>query len=273
MANHILTASVDIDPSVGEFVPNASGLYVPENEGLVVVKEELIEYAAIHERTYQPNGGVLTDIDDVHCVTITGPRGMGKDSVRLAMGYPRAVSLATRDIRAGEEDGKDYHFVKPAQYGHLIAAIRQGRLLQYSMGIAGDEIYGTVPSEYSHRQPTVIDVMYSQLESMRTLPFDRITSIYLVSPFSVWVERWRKRGKMSDDQIQKSFEEAAASLSWALNDEHIIFLTNTDIDATAKRARTIVERPSHYTQASRSTARSIGHKLLRDIHTETGIAA
>ena len=59
-------------------------------------------------------------------VTISGPRGSGKDTVMRALagrisGLRRIVAHTTRTPRPGEQEGRDYHFVSDVDFDRLIA--------------------------------------------------------------------------------------------------------------------------------------------------------
>lgn len=77
-------------------------------------------------------------------IVISGPSGVGKSTVIHSIlekhpDYMFSVSATTRAPRAGEVDGKDYHFISQEQFVKLV---RQNDLLEYNHYASGD-YYGT----------------------------------------------------------------------------------------------------------------------------------
>ena len=71
-------------------------------------------------------------------VVISGPSGVGKDSILMRMreiGFPFhfVVTTTSREMRPGERAGYDYHFVSRERFS---AMIEQGELLEWA------EVYG-----------------------------------------------------------------------------------------------------------------------------------
>ena len=74
---------------------------------------------------------------------ISAPSGAGKTSLVRALLEARpnltvSVSHTTRSPRTQEVEGRDYHFVKPAQFHELVG---QGAFLEYASVF--DNFYGT----------------------------------------------------------------------------------------------------------------------------------
>ena len=71
-------------------------------------------------------------------IIVSGPSGAGKDSIVEALiqrGLPlrMAITATTRSPRPGEQDGVDYHFISPEEFGRMIA---NDQLLEWA------EVYG-----------------------------------------------------------------------------------------------------------------------------------
>src|SRR5207342_1963765 len=82
---------------------------------------------------------------------ITGPSGVGKGTLiaRLLEEVPDlelSVSATTRAPRAGEIDGRDYHFLTPEEFDRRIEAEDFLEFATYS-----DNRYGTLRSEVRRR--------------------------------------------------------------------------------------------------------------------------
>ena len=69
---------------------------------------------------------------------IAAPSGAGKTSLLHALmrrrpGVGFSVSCTTRKARAGEEDGKDYHFIAREEFERLVGA---GQLIEHFGGVS-----------------------------------------------------------------------------------------------------------------------------------------
>jgi guanylate kinase len=82
---------------------------------------------------------------------ISGPSGVGKGTlIQLAReavpDLDLATSATTRPIRPGEQDGREYHFLSPAEFDRLVG---EGAFLEH-VDFAGNR-YGTLRSEVERR--------------------------------------------------------------------------------------------------------------------------
>ncbi len=93
---------------------------------------------------------------------ITGPSGVGKGTLigTLCRQVPElelSTSATTREPRAGERDGREYHFLDPAEFEARVAA---GDFLEHAT-YSGNR-YGTLRSEVEERTsrgaPVVLEI-------------------------------------------------------------------------------------------------------------------
>lgn len=92
-------------------------------------------------------------------LVVSGPAGSGKNTVceRLmasCKNITRAITTTTRSPRAGEEDGKDYHFVSVEEFE---SAIRRGDF--YEWATVHGRYYGTSKSEILSKLESGKDVI------------------------------------------------------------------------------------------------------------------
>lgn len=75
-------------------------------------------------------------------IVITGASGSGKSSIIHHLidnyGIPLSVSYTTRDMRSGEVDGKDYHFITKDKFKSMID---NDELVEYT--VFNNNYYGT----------------------------------------------------------------------------------------------------------------------------------
>jgi guanylate kinase len=95
------------------------------------IEKRLTEMVAASEQVPEFEQYV-TRPDPALLVVLTGPSGVGKDVTlqrmrELAVPFHYVVTVTTRDIRPGEEEGVHYFFRTPEEYGRMLEA---GELLE-----------------------------------------------------------------------------------------------------------------------------------------------
>lgn len=162
---------------------------------------------------------------------ISGPSGAGKSTVyrELMAREPRlvfSVSATTRPPRAGEVDGRDYHFVTEAEFDALLAA---GAFLEWAE-VHGRR-YGTreadlVAAEAAGEIP-LLDIDVQGCVQVLDRLADRVVSVFLWPP-SWEVLEARLRGRGTDDEatiatrLQNAHWEVGYAdryTYWVVNDE------------------------------------------------------
>lgn len=187
----------------------------------------------VHDGGYEPNDVVKKSLEDISLVAIAGPSGVGKDTLRRRLAaFHRVVSDTTREPRenngASERDGEDYHF-RGRELGQVWDDVREGRYVQFGMGPGHKSFYGSRREMYPASGPALVDVVASQLEVVRELPFNAVHSIYVVAQsFERWQQRLDGRGEMEPDERAARHTEAKTGLELALADDQTTFIINQD---------------------------------------------
>ena len=177
------------------------------------------------------------------CLVIAAPPGAGKTSVSRALLESEAdltlsVSVTTRAMRPGEQDGVHYHFRDMAEYQAMIA---RGDLLEHAMFLGRG--YGTprkpVEAAMAEGRDVLFDIEWQGHRQLKaSMPAD-VTSIFLLPPSMAELERrLRNRGQDSDAEIVKRM--AAAREEIAHWDEFDHVLINQDFAATVAAARAVL---------------------------------
>lgn len=177
------------------------------------------------------------------CLVIAAPPGAGKTSVSRALLESEAdltlsVSVTTRAMRPGEQDGVHYHFRDMAEYQAMIA---RGDLLEHAMFLGRG--YGTphkpVEAALAEGRDVLFDIEWQGHRQLKaSMPAD-VTSIFLLPPSMAELERrLRNRGQDSDAEIVKRM--AAAREEIAHWDEFDHVLINQDFAATVAAARAVL---------------------------------
>ena len=153
-------------------------------------------------------------------IIVSGPSGSGKSTlIRRALDVfgdqlRHSVSATTRERRAGERDGVDYHFWTRERFE---AGIASGEFLEYAT-VFGRHYYGTPRDEvepYRARGVGVIlDVDVQGAAQLRHTCPDAY-SVFLDTPAGAFEKRLRDRGTDSEAAIQRRLAEARLELARA----------------------------------------------------------
>jgi guanylate kinase len=173
---------------------------------------------------------------------ITGPSGVGKGTL-IAMllervpGLELSVSATTRKPRAGEVDGRDYHFLTPAQFDQRIAEKDFLEFATYS----GNR-YGTLRSEVEGRlaagRSVVLEIEVQGAQQVRAAMPESV-QIFISPPDpAVLRERLRGRGTDSPEAIDTRLEVADREL--AAKDDFDHQVVNDDLERAAGELERIV---------------------------------
>ena len=84
----------------------------------------------------------------VKSIIFSAPSGSGKTTIvkHILKTFPQikfSISATTRNIRPGEEDGKDYYFLSPQWFKHMIEL---DEFVEWEE-VYKDQYYGTLKSE------------------------------------------------------------------------------------------------------------------------------
>lgn len=133
---------------------------------------------------------------------IGAPSGTGKSTVIKKLLEKDAnlnwsVSVTTREKRAGEVEGKDYHYVSEEQYKKLL---EEGAFYEYVNSQYG-HCYGTLKSEVDGfiniGQDVIFDLDVEGLRQIREKAPQDVVSVYMLPP-SISELRRRLEGRGTD---------------------------------------------------------------------------
>lgn len=189
---------------------------------------------------------------------VSAPSGAGKSSLvnavladdkKLAL----SVSFTTRPPRAGEANGREYHFVDPKTFE---AMLERGEFLE-SAEVHGNR-YGTsqkwISDTRSRGQDIILEIDWQGARQVRKA-FPDSVSIFVLPPLPVLKElegRLRKRGQDSEEVIRLRLRDARLEISHAPEFDYVII--NNDF-AEAVRDLAAIVRASRLT-LSRQAASS-----------------
>lgn len=178
-------------------------------------------------------------------LVLVAPSGTGKTTVaqELVRLHPDrftfSVSATTRPPRAGEVDGRDYHFVTEDAFKALIA---DGKLAEWAQ--VHGRYYGTPfasldPALLGGRTP-VLDIDVAGAEQVQAQIPDA-TVIFLLPPGpEAWIDRLVGRATETPEQLRVRLETALAELERAPEFEE--FVVNEILGETVEEILGVLDR-------------------------------
>ena len=182
---------------------------------------------------------------------VVAPSGAGKTSLVTRLlesetGIRLSVSHTTRAPRAGEQAGRDYHFVDRATFERMIAA---GDFLEHA-DVYGN-YYGTsrrwIEQELAGEHDVLLEIDWQGARQVRKL-FPRMVGIFVLPPSLAELRRrLTDRGKDSPAVIERRMASAREEISHVLEFEYIIVneqfdVALADLQAVVRAARLSRER-------------------------------
>ncbi len=153
-----------------------------------------------------------------------------------------SVSHTTRAPRAGEVDGRDYHFVDPATFQAMIAA---DRFLEWAK--VHDNLYGTSLHEVFPRLKQGIDVLLDIDVQGAERVLERCPGahyIFLLPPsYEDLVARLRRRGLDDEAAIQRRLDESRREIE--RYDRYHYVIINQDVSQSSDALAAIILEKRH----------------------------
>ena len=175
-------------------------------------------------------------------IVVTGPSGAGKGTlIRMLLervpGVTATVSATTRDMRAGEMDGREYHFLTPDAF---LEKIEAGDMLEYVTYVSGHR-YGTLRSELD-RIAAAGNVPLLELETEGALRVKRevagAVTIFVAARVEELERRLRERATESTGEIGERIDLARRQLEQA--DEFDYVVENDELERAADELTELV---------------------------------
>ena len=177
-------------------------------------------------------------------VVFSGPSGVGKGTVRKRffeiMGDKLyySISMTTRAMREGEQDGVDYHFVSREKF---LEEIEKDNVLEYNEYVGN--FYGTPKDKVFEKINAGIDVVLEiEVNGARMIKekVPNCVSIFIGPPsFESLKTRLVGRNTESADVIEKRLNKAKDEIASANQYDYIVI--NDDVDVAANEVISIIE--------------------------------
>ncbi len=174
---------------------------------------------------------------------LSSPSGAGKSSlakslVQLDRNTKLSVSATTREMRPGEINGQDYHFLTKEKFNDLIA---QDAFLEYATVF--DNHYGTLTSEVekyiSLGRDVVFDVDWQGAGALGAKKPDNVVSIYILPPSLAELKtRLATRRQDDDATIAARMSQAKEEISHYPEYDYIVI--NDKFDEALLKVQSIL---------------------------------
>ncbi len=157
---------------------------------------------------------------------VSAPSGAGKTSLvkALLVRHPEialSVSYTTRPMRAGECEGRDYHFVDPMRFE---AMVNKAGFLEHASVF--DHRYGTskewVAARLEEGRDVILEIDWQGARQVRAARAE-CTGIFILPPScEVLEERLRGRGNDPEAVIRRRMRDAVAEISHYAEYDYLI---------------------------------------------------
>ena len=176
---------------------------------------------------------------------VSSPSGAGKTTlIRRVLEYPRiggtlhfSVSHTTRPPRAGETDGREYHFCDEAAFRKLESA---GGFLEWA--VVHGNLYGTSRAEVEPRLAAGVDVLLDidvqGARQVRSSVPEAVKVIVFPPSRHVLEERLRARASDAPDAVARRL--AAAAKEMAEFGEYDYAIINDGLEPAVDELRSII---------------------------------
>jgi len=178
---------------------------------------------------------------------LSSPSGAGKTTITRALLEKNqnliiSISATTRQKRAGEINGEDYHFVDIPEFNRMVD---DGEMLEHAK-VFGN-YYGTprdtVESALAMGQDVIFDIDWQGTQQLREMAQSDLVTLFILPPSARELEnRLRNRSKdtlETDTQIRDRMAKSTDEMMHYSEYDYV--LINEDINLTIEQAQMILD--------------------------------
>jgi guanylate kinase len=177
-------------------------------------------------------------------IVLSGPSGAGKDSVcdLLIRWQPlmhRIVTATTRNVRPGEVDGRDYHFISNPDFEKILET---GGFVEYAK--VYDRYYGVprieIEDPIAQGRDAIARVDVQGAATLKRLFPDAL--LIFISPPSIpeTLQRMRQRDQDTPEDQARRAEEARVEMDAAIDFDYVVVNETDRLEETARRIVEII---------------------------------
>jgi guanylate kinase len=163
-----------------------------------------------------------------------------------------AVSATTRARRAGERDGRDYHFVSEDEF---VARVRKGEFVEHVVYVSGHR-YGTLRAEVEHilaaGRSCVLELETEGARRVKELLPESVTVFVEPPSFAELERRLRERATESAGEIDERLELARRQMDERHDFDHLV--VNDDVERAVRKVEALIDGELGRRSAAPTTA-------------------
>ena len=177
-------------------------------------------------------------------LVLSSPSGAGKTSISRRLlaeeqNLEMSVSVTTRPMRPGEQDGRDYHFIDATRFDAMVDA---GELLEHATVFANS--YGTprapVEAALARGTDVLFDIDWQGARQLADSPLQGdVVSVFVLPPSADELHsRLVNRASDPEDVVRHRMAKASGEMEhW---DRYDYVLVNRDLDESAAAVHAIL---------------------------------
>lgn len=174
----------------------------------------------------------------------SGPSGCGKSTIIKRVlqeldNIQLSVSVTTRGMREGEEEGKDYYFISEEKFKELV---ENKELYEYVESDFGPK-YGT-PKEPVNKlladgEDIILDLDYPGVQQLRALAGERVKAVSIIPPsLKILRERLVNRATDTMDVIERRMSMAEKRVNESRYYDYVV--VNDDLEKAVSEVKSII---------------------------------
>jgi guanylate kinase len=178
-------------------------------------------------------------------IILAAPSGAGKTTIKsrllanMSDKLSFSISAATRKIRVGEQDGRDYFFISEEDFKNKVD---RNQFVEWEMVYPGS-YYGTTVAEieriWNEQKTPILDIDVQGAMRVKELYGEKAISIFILPPsLEVLKDRLEKRGTDNEVQIKTRIEKAAEEITFSKKFDHIVL--NDDLNKASEQVKMLV---------------------------------
>lgn len=173
---------------------------------------------------------------------VSAPSGAGKTSLlkrllALDSAIQIAVSHTTREMRPGERDGVDYHFVPQSEFMSMVEA---GAFIEHARVF--DNYYGTseaaLREQLDQGRDLVLEIDWQGARQVRQRFRDAVSVFILPPDRETLRQRLAARGQDSSEVIERRMQDAVSELSHYPEYDYLV--VNDDFEQALRQLESVV---------------------------------